>query len=95
MRLRQAKKILAKVEEYRHNDEQICHALRRWNRTTEAKEADDLWNEVATQLRRRMFPQPTPEEALRAYIDTVPVELSEERIQEIVDYAVGRSAAPN
>lgn len=32
----------------------------------------------------------TPEEAQHAYEEAVPIPLSDERIQEIVDYAVGR-----
>jgi hypothetical protein len=34
----------------------------------------------------------TPEEAQKAYDEAVPVPLSEERIQEIVDYATGKAA---
>lgn len=34
----------------------------------------------------------TPEEAQRAYDETEPIPLSEERIKAIVDYAVGRTA---
>lgn len=88
MRLRQANKIMKNVESGRYTDEQIGRAGRRWERTRDAKAAYALWHEVAPELRRQMFPPMTPEEALRIYANTVPVELSEERIREIVDYCL-------
>ncbi len=54
--------------------------------------SDELWNEVAPKLRKLKGLCPlTPEEAQKAYDEAEPVPMSEERIQEIVDYAVGRT----
>ncbi len=51
-------------------------------------EADALWNEVAAAYRKEKgFAPLTPEQAQKAYDEAVPIPLSPERIEEIVDYA--------
>jgi hypothetical protein len=54
------------------------------------KEADRLWNEVVPKLRRlKGFCPLTPEQAQKAYDEAVPVPMSAEEIQKIVDAVIG------
>ncbi len=92
MRLRIAKKIMWRVRWLNYTRHQVGVALRRYERCRTAKEANALWNEV---FRRHMGLCPlTPEEAQRVYEESVPVPMSEERIQAIVDYATGHTGWP-
>lgn len=92
MKLRQAKKIIFGTRSLlplsRYTDDQVRRADRRYSRSLTSKECDRLWDEVSHKLRKEMGLAPlTNEEAARALDEATPEPLSEERIQEIVDYA--------
>lgn len=56
-----------------------------------SSEADKLWEALARKLRKKQgFCPLTPEEASAAYRDAPEEEISEERIQEIVESATSR-----
>lgn len=55
-----------------------------------AADADKWWNDNAGRMRRGL----TPDEAQAAYDAAEPVPLSEERIKEIVKYAVSGGETP-
>jgi len=90
MKLRQANKILTNVVRGRIYPQAVIDAaFRRVDRTVDMKAANSLWAEVAPKLRAMMMA-----ESETAYKAAEAMPMSEERIQEIVDYATGKAGWP-
>jgi hypothetical protein len=66
-------------------------ALADYNRSKANEDNDRRWKDFLRSIYQNMYLTPmTLEEAERAYDEAEPVPISEERLQEIVDYATGK-----